>query len=183
LVKNYLLARKIPYIMSQFYPPALVYCRFPGGKTMSHTPIKKQTLNRRQALKTLAAVTGAVSLAALPNNWQAPAVEVGALPAHAQNSATAAIRATNIGGFSLDVTLTWPGSGGSDTQAIDAGQSYTWTGLTPIDVAVTGATVGSPCYQVSWICPDSVNLQDFGTICTLPAGTTKTIDVSCGGVG
>ena len=152
---------------------------------MSHTPIEKQTLNRRQALKTLAALTGAVSLAALPNNWEAPVVEVGALPAHAQNSATAAIRAVNIDEVDLEVTLTWPNGGGSDTQTINGGQSYTWTGLPPIDVNVTGAngSKSSPCYLVSWICSDSVNSQDYGQICTLPAGTTRTIEVSCGGVG
>ncbi len=54
---------------------------------------EKKTINRRQALKTLAAVTGAVSLASLPA-WEKPVIEVGALPAHAQNS-MATIRVTN----------------------------------------------------------------------------------------
>ena len=42
------------------------------------------SLTRRDALKTLAAVTGAVALSSLPNNWQKPAVVVGSLPAMAQ---------------------------------------------------------------------------------------------------
>ncbi len=54
---------------------------------------EKKTINRRQALKTLAAVTGAVSLASLPA-WEKPVIEVGALPAHAQSS-MATIRVTN----------------------------------------------------------------------------------------
>ncbi len=47
---------------------------------------RKTTLSRRDALKTLAAITGAVSLASLPGRWETPLVEAGALPAHAQNS-------------------------------------------------------------------------------------------------
>ncbi len=42
-------------------------------------------LTRRQALKTLAALTGAAALANLPNNWTRPQVAVGSLPALAQN--------------------------------------------------------------------------------------------------
>ncbi|RME74252.1 MAG: twin-arginine translocation signal domain-containing protein, partial [Chloroflexi bacterium] len=45
----------------------------------------EKRISRRQALKTLAAITGAVSLASLPN-WEKPVIEVGALPAHAQTS-------------------------------------------------------------------------------------------------
>ena len=43
------------------------------------------SLTRRDALKTLAALTGAVALSSLPNNWQKPAVAVGSVPALAQN--------------------------------------------------------------------------------------------------
>lgn len=51
------------------------------------TPIDNQkSLTRREALKTLAAVTGAATLASLPGQWETPLVEVGALPAHAQTS-------------------------------------------------------------------------------------------------
>jgi hypothetical protein len=46
----------------------------------------KQTLSRRDALKTLAAATGATALSALPSQWETPLVEMGALPAFAQVS-------------------------------------------------------------------------------------------------
>ena len=49
----------------------------------------KKVLSRREALKALTAATGALSLAALPNRWQTPIVEVGTLPVHAQTSITA----------------------------------------------------------------------------------------------
>ena len=45
-----------------------------------------RNLSRRDALKTLAAATGAVALTSLPV-WEKPVVKVGALPAHAQSSA------------------------------------------------------------------------------------------------
>ena len=48
--------------------------------------IKKQKLSRREALKTLAALTGASTLAHLPGHWEIPKIEVGSLPAHAQSS-------------------------------------------------------------------------------------------------
>lgn len=41
-------------------------------------------LTRREALKALAAATGAVVLANLPVSWKTPVVEVGVVPAHAQ---------------------------------------------------------------------------------------------------
>lgn len=53
---------------------------------MSHSTQDKEVFSRREALKTLAAVTGAVTLAGLPKQWETPLVEVGALPAHAQTS-------------------------------------------------------------------------------------------------
>ncbi|MCB9077899.1 MAG: hypothetical protein H6631_09925 [Anaerolineaceae bacterium] len=40
-------------------------------------------LTRREALKTLAAVTGSLTLTQLPTEWQSPLVEVGVLPVHA----------------------------------------------------------------------------------------------------
>ena len=49
-------------------------------------PAIHRTLSRRDALKTLTALGGATALSSLPNNWETPLVEVGALPAHAQVS-------------------------------------------------------------------------------------------------
>lgn len=47
---------------------------------------EKARLSRRQALKALIALTGASTLSALPNKWEKPLIEVGALPAFAQIS-------------------------------------------------------------------------------------------------
>jgi hypothetical protein len=48
---------------------------------------EKQTLARRDALKTLSVVTGVVTLAGLTGKWGKPIVHVKALPAHTQCSA------------------------------------------------------------------------------------------------
>ena len=45
-----------------------------------------QKLSRREALKALAAVTGAAVLATVPTKWETPLIEIGAIPAHAQGS-------------------------------------------------------------------------------------------------
>jgi hypothetical protein len=153
---------------------------------MSHNQEEKHTLTRREALKTLAAITGAVSLASLPNKWESPLVEVGALPAHAQSSTTAAIRANNVGSFPVAVVLNWP-DGSFDNRIIDPNESYTWSGLTPINVTVTGAASNVPCYYLTWGCasgetPAGVDAQNGGDeelICDLPAGSTKQVDVDC----
>ena len=153
---------------------------------MSHNQEEKHTLTRREALKTLAAITGAVSLASLPNNWESPLVEVGALPAHAQSSTTAAIRANNTGSLPVAVVLNWP-DGSFDSRIIAAGQSYTWSGLAPINVTVTGAASNVPCYYLTWGCasgetPAEVEPQNGGgdeLICNLPAGTTAQVAVAC----
>jgi hypothetical protein len=47
---------------------------------------QNKSLSRRQALKTLAAATGAIALTNLPGKWETPVVEIGAIPAHAQSS-------------------------------------------------------------------------------------------------
>jgi hypothetical protein len=48
---------------------------------------EKKSLNRREALKTIAASAGALGAAAfLPGKWSKPLVELGVLPAHAQGT-------------------------------------------------------------------------------------------------
>jgi len=54
--------------------------------THNATSTQEQTLTRREALKTLVAITGAATLASLPKHWESPLIEVGTLPAHAQGS-------------------------------------------------------------------------------------------------
>ena len=48
----------------------------------------KRSMSRRDALKALAGITGAVAISSLPNKWSTPLVNVGALPAFAQCSPT-----------------------------------------------------------------------------------------------
>jgi hypothetical protein len=54
--------------------------------TTNATVAQERSLTRREALKTIAAITGAATLASLPKYWETPMIEVGALPAHAQGS-------------------------------------------------------------------------------------------------
>jgi hypothetical protein len=56
---------------------------------MSHSNEKSstkegQSLSRRDALKTLAALGGAATFSVLPNKWETPVVKIGSLPAFAQ---------------------------------------------------------------------------------------------------
>jgi hypothetical protein len=55
-------------------------------ETMSAPDKKPDQLSRRQALKTIAALTGAVTLSTLPGKWSSPILKAGALPVHAQTS-------------------------------------------------------------------------------------------------
>lgn len=52
----------------------------------NHESETNRSVSRREALKNLAAITGAVSLAILPHRWEKPIIEVGVLPVHAQGS-------------------------------------------------------------------------------------------------
>ena len=67
-------------------------------------------LSRRQALKALAAVTGAAALSALPNGWEKPQVAVGAVPAKAQDGS-----GLSIDQASLVLTADENDGGGHDT--------------------------------------------------------------------
>jgi len=74
-------------------------------------PQAKKTLSRREALKTLAAVTGVAVLSSVKNEWETPLVQVGVLPAHAQASRIANLTLTNgTGGVPFSVTVNGPGS-------------------------------------------------------------------------
>ncbi|HYN89883.1 MAG TPA: twin-arginine translocation signal domain-containing protein [Ardenticatenaceae bacterium] len=61
---------------------------------MSESQNDKGSVSRREALKTVAAITGAATLASLPGKWETPVIEVGALPAFAQ--ATPTVRISGI---------------------------------------------------------------------------------------
>lgn len=51
-----------------------------------HLKDHNSSISRREALKALAATSGAVALSSVPQRWQTPLVEVGNLPAHAQGT-------------------------------------------------------------------------------------------------
>lgn len=52
------------------------------------TKSTEKKLSRRDAMKILAAATGAAALATIPDKWIKPGLEVGVLPAHAQTSSS-----------------------------------------------------------------------------------------------
>jgi hypothetical protein len=58
-----------------------------NNKTHRDTPQEAKTIGRRELLKALAATGGAITAASmLPGKWSKPAIEVGVLPAHAQQT-------------------------------------------------------------------------------------------------
>ncbi len=57
---------------------------FPMKRSAQKSPSVR--LTRREALKALAAATGAMVLFNLPKTWETPIVEVGVIPAHAQGA-------------------------------------------------------------------------------------------------
>ena len=70
--------------------------------------LTQRTLSRRDALKILAALTGAAAISGVPAKWATPLVQVGALPAHAQCSpteTTAAFTIVNITEGTATLTL------------------------------------------------------------------------------
>jgi len=140
---------------------------------MSEPQKDKQTLSRREALKAIAAATGAVTLASLPKKWETPVVEVGALPAHAQTSTTTIVVTNNTGG-TLSVELF---EGGiplgtvAFSPALANGASYTFTNL------VAGNYT---------LLPNGPDPCAFPTILTftpnlfnLAAGTTQAVSATC----
>jgi hypothetical protein len=59
---------------------------------------RQQVLNRREALKALAALGGAAAASALvPERWVKPVVEAGVVPAHAQSSRICNLPASIVG--------------------------------------------------------------------------------------
>ena len=63
---------------------------------MNNSNTKYAVVSRRDALKTLAAAAGVAGLSLLPEQWQPPLVEVGALPVHAAISGQASYRVANL---------------------------------------------------------------------------------------
>ena len=113
---------------------------------MPHLNEEKRTLSRRDALKTLAAITGAVTLASLPSNWQTPVVHVGALPAHAQcsiESGTFTFDIVNNSSQPYTLRLTGGGYDNSVTAPANGGTAC-MTGIpVGVELAVTETFCGS----------------------------------------
>lgn len=93
-------------------------------------PQMKKTLSRREALKTLAAVTGVAVLSSVKNKWETPLVQVGVLPAHAQASLRATLIVRNSQGSGpTTVTVLPSNSPISSTEVVEIpdGGSATFT--------------------------------------------------------
>lgn len=80
-------------------------------------------LTRRDALKALAAATGAVVLSNLPQEWKTPIVEVGVLPAHAQGASGPAPIVSNLFSF---WSLNGPVSSGRPPQICQVSGSFNY---------------------------------------------------------
>ena len=138
---------------------------------------EKRTLSRRDALKSLAAITGAVTLASLPSKWQTPVVEVGALPVHAQGTGAAVIVTNNANGI-IQVQLFFAGplraAGVAGTAEISKGDSKSFTGLEAgsYEVLASGGDCGRNDFMSSG---PVVNPSTF----ELPAGGTQKVLVTC----
>jgi hypothetical protein len=116
---------------------------------MSYTSRDKPVLSRRDALKTLAALTGAVTLASLPGEWETPIVQVGALPAHAACSfvpGTATLELINQTGGTFEMTLRYSQTEEEACSATLApGESVCCTELEAGDYFYSGRVTDGDC--------------------------------------
>ena len=55
-------------------------------KPQENSAETRDTFSRREALKLIAAATGALALASIPAEWTKPELRIGVLPAYAQTS-------------------------------------------------------------------------------------------------
>ena len=100
----------------------------------------RKTLSRREALKTLAAVTGVAVLSSVKNEWETPLVQVGVLPAHAQASRSATLIVRNSQGSGPTTVNVLPSNSpisSMEVIEIPDGESATFT-LAPGTYDVTG---------------------------------------------
>ena len=136
----------------------------------------KRPLSRRDALKALAGITGAVAISSLPSKWSTPLVDVGALPAFAQCSPTAtttAVEAFNAtdGTALVEVYFRHLASHSTSTGDMKSMQlgplSYgCLDGITPgpgeICVTVTGGSCpGRDCMEGTFEADDLVSVEIF----------------------
>lgn len=101
-------------------------------------------LSRREALRLLAATSGVAALSAVPNKWQTPLVEVGALPALAQASNQAVTPVTSPADYPFENPL--PEYEG-DLSGLKIAPQNGW-----LVIAEEGQTVGAAStYDYPWI--------------------------------
>jgi hypothetical protein len=135
----------------------------------------KGVLTRRDALKTLAAVTGAVTLAGLPGQWETPLVQVGALPAHAQCSlipGTALVLLVNRAGGTLTVELR-QGQNLLRSAVVDEGESQCWSEIQPGTYDLAFSIQGGPCDGASGEAPFTSEANEsyqIEVLCQSPTG-------------
>ena len=146
---------------------------------------KNKTFSRRDALKAIVAASGAVVLTQLPEKWEAPLVEVGVLPAHAQASFVLMVSVSyslnsginncgNGAGSTYDLVITYESRGGnvSNSSQLNVVSTFTPGGTVSI---YNGPLVGWP--GVSSIGSSSGTLS--AALCTVfGAATSNTITVT-----
>ena len=110
------------------------------------TKSTEKKLSRRDAMKILAAATGAAALATIPDKWIKPGLEVGVLPAHAQTSSSL------VAGASLETS--------------DCNPTLTST-ATPLPPPRTGVVLR---YLITFTGAGSVSVPLTGTETTNAAG-------------
>ena len=139
-------------------------------------PIKdKGVFTRRAAMKILAAVTGAVTLASLPGKWETPLVQVGALPAHAQCSiipGTASILFFNDSGGKVDLEL-FQGQNLVRSATVDDGESVCWFEIPPGNYGLSVSVRGGPCEGQSggiWLTLEANRLSEVSYQCEESTG-------------
>ena len=134
-------------------------------------PQTKKTLSRREALKTLAAVSGVAVLMSVKNKWETPLVQVGVLPAHAQASRAATLIVRNSTSGTIIVTVNPLNASpltSLDTQNIPRDGAGTFS-LTPgtYDIEASPDPSEENCFE-GWY--DTAELE---------AGETEERDVTC----
>jgi hypothetical protein len=100
-----------------------------------------QSLSRRDALKALAATSGAVALSTIPNRWESPILQVGNLPAFAQGSQETVIPTNGPADYPFENSV--PEFGG-DLSGLQIAPQDGW-----LVVAEDGQNVGASDYP--WI--------------------------------
>lgn len=151
---------------------------------MNPSQPNKTVLPRRHALKILAAITGAATLASLPNSWETPLVQVGALPVHAQCSiipGTASLVSINETGGTLDLALFNILTDGPPirTARIGPAGSVCWTGLEPGDFYELAESIsGGDCDGATGIGPLTLEADRVSqiTVFCAPAGISTTVN-------